>query len=186
MKPTFFIIDTETTGLDPERCEIIQFAGVKVCDGLILDDRINVKIKPQHIETASSTALRINGYTEKGWADADSPEEAALTITDWLTGDEGGIGYPPDFKRILVGHNIRFDYRFLRPFLEEYERAIPFSKICTKDLSMALLSSYGLERFRLSDCCSFMGVVNAKPHDAMSDALACADLLLQLLSRFHY
>lgn len=66
------ITDFETTGIDEQANEIIEL-GLLVVDQKTLEvqHEFEAKIKPEHIETASEVALRINGYNEEDWRDAE-------------------------------------------------------------------------------------------------------------------
>jgi len=78
MEKPIVVIDTETTGLDPAKHEVIEFAGIKI-DPVTLEviDTLTFKVKPLHIETAQSKALEVNGYTPEAWAEAIDPLDAA-------------------------------------------------------------------------------------------------------------
>jgi len=39
-------------------------------------DTLDIKVKPEHIETADEFALKINGYNETDWKDALTLKEA--------------------------------------------------------------------------------------------------------------
>jgi DNA polymerase-3 subunit epsilon len=89
-------IDVETTGLDPERHEVIEIGWV---DG----DRSGRYIVPHLGITADPEALRINKYNERGLWDRslwDEPDR----IADLANRLEG---------RTLAGCNPRFDAAFL-------------------------------------------------------------------------
>ena len=68
------LIDVETTGLDSEKHEILEI-GLVIFEGInpykILHTH-NVKVCPEHIETAQKQALEVNGYTPQDWKDSVS------------------------------------------------------------------------------------------------------------------
>ena len=94
-------VDTETTGLNPDIHEMIEF-GVEMSNG----DFYQFKIKPQHIETASEIALKVNGYTPERWKNALEPKQAAAIIHEWLK------------DAIVIGQNVKFDVGFIKALLE--------------------------------------------------------------------
>ena len=103
-------IDTETTGLDPINNEIIEIA-IKIIDTEIIRTtcRTDVvyefegKFKIRCMETASSTALVINGYNEEEWKDAYSwSKPACERLVERLK------------DCVVVGHNVQFDIDFIR------------------------------------------------------------------------
>ena len=97
-------VDTETTGLDKSRHEIIEIA-IIVWDGGQLKGYTQ-KITPKHIATADPIALEINSYTPEAWHDAPTFADEAQTIADLLCGN------------IVVGHNIQFDMGFIEKQLK--------------------------------------------------------------------
>ena len=94
-------LDTETTGLNHLEHEIIEIAIVVMENGE-RTKQIECKLKPRHIETASSRALEINGYNEELWKDAG-----------WWT-KETSLEMRDIFKdAMIIGHNPMFDLRFI-------------------------------------------------------------------------
>lgn len=157
-KPLIFL-DVETTGLDPETHEIIEFAGIRSDNGAILD----LRIQPQHIETASPKALEVNGYNEADWADAVSPETAAQMIGEFMTG-------------IPVGHNTQFDLQFIRALLAKTGLVDTIDRRHgdTQTLALAKLVPQGLESLSLRAVMLFLGL-SPEPeiHRAINGARSC-------------
>ncbi len=78
-------IDTELTGLQVEKHEIIEFAAIKYNifpkSGSQKEiSRTSFKIKPLRIDLADPVALSMNGYNEKDWSDARPIGEALSDI----------------------------------------------------------------------------------------------------------
>ena len=79
-------IDTETTGLDPNKHEIIELAVVIARQvpregkgpSLEIIEECEWKIKPQRIELAEEAALRVNGYNEVDWMFAVDRKKAMV------------------------------------------------------------------------------------------------------------
>ena len=59
-------LDTETTGLDRYKNEIIELALIIIEDGERTVEQ-SWKLKPRRIETASDYALQLNGYDKEVW-----------------------------------------------------------------------------------------------------------------------
>ena len=64
----FVFVDTETTGLDHTKHEMLEIAIVVIENGE--KTTIERKIKPTNLETAQPKALEVNGYNEEEWAEA--------------------------------------------------------------------------------------------------------------------
>ena len=109
------VLDTETTGLDPENHEIIQF-GMIVYEGFggVELEELNFKIRPRNIESASAEALAVNGYTEEGWVDAIELEDAVREIQLTL-----------EHVDVLIGHNLVFDINFVERAFEMTNSKLP-------------------------------------------------------------
>lgn len=98
-------VDLETTGLDPELHEIIEIGAVRVDPTLGTEiGRYHVLVLPEHIETASPKALRVNGYDPERWAEEGIALDLAIEgLSRWIAG------------ATIAGHNAAtFDVPFLR------------------------------------------------------------------------
>src|SRR3989338_6523111 len=98
-------IDIETTGVHPEKHEIIELGCVLVDvegQSYKVVGEFEMKIKPEHIETAEAEALRVNGYTEGDWLFACSLGEALEHLSKKADG------------AVMVAQNASFDYGFLQ------------------------------------------------------------------------
>lgn len=164
----YMIIDTETTGLDSERHEMIAFGAIILIDG-IKTAAIDLKIKPERLENASPEALEINGYSERRWKKASTKQEAVSIINHFFNIHQDAI---------LVGHNIQFDIKFLRTFYPGIK--IPYPYIDTINLARPVLAPYGLQSMSLDSICEFLGWKRRNAHTALSDCEDCAKLLLAL------
>jgi DNA polymerase III subunit epsilon len=98
----FVIYDLETTGLSPEREEIIQIAAMKFRDGKLLrSEAFSSYARPS--QPISGFISRYTGITNAHVAKAPRPHEALLAFSRFV-GDAG-----------LIAHNgHRFDSKFLR------------------------------------------------------------------------
>ncbi len=160
-------IDTETTGLDPSKQEIIEIAILVVNEGRVVD-KFESKIRPQRIEDASKKALEINGYAAnpEAWASAPTMEEVGPLIVKMLEGCT------------LVGHNVSFDEGFLTQNLKRagIEGKLPYHKIDTVVLAMEHLKPLGLKKVSLDSIRDFLGWSKEGAHRAMKDVEDCRKL----------
>lgn len=159
------VLDTETTGLDPIKHEIIQF-------GLIeynIDDTGNLnlireheyKISPQNIETADPQALKINGYHRRRWLDADNFNNIIPMLDRiWST------------SNLLLGQNLIFDLRFI---VKEYLRlGLPSPKfpkyIDTKHMGTYLVNEGILKSSSMDSMCKHFDIkYKGRAHTALTD-----------------
>ncbi len=164
-------IDTETTGLEPEKHELIEIGLILAEQSLSPEKKIvlnmteewEVKIKPLHLESADPESLIISHYNESDWANAVDLPEALLELSKKTEG------------AIMVGHNVAFDFAFLqKAFVEtKVENKMHYHKLDT--ISIAFAKLYGqeeVEKFSLRALCEYLGVENKNAHTALSDARA--------------
>ena len=170
-------VDTETTGLDCFKHEIIEIAIItELGDGRI--ERWCTKVKPQRLLEASPKALEINGYTDEAWEDAPYMNEVIEIIQEKLR------------KGIIVGHNIPFDIGFIK---EAYRRCgldpndkkkgIARYKIDTITLAHEHLQPMGMWFLGLDSIRKFLGWSRENAHTALKDAEDCRKLYWCLLRK---
>ena len=163
--PTSFVaVDTETTGLDFDLCNIIEIGAVKVNDGQIVDSfktliKVDEKLPP--------FIVHLTGITDEMLADAPSLNEV-MTDFDAFVGDS-----------ILLAHNASFDMNFL---YTAYERALgkPLRNDYVDTLRVARRALPQLQHRTLPDLCEAFEVVNEGEHRAYSDALATVQCYLRM------
>ena len=168
-RPRSFV-DIETTGLSPKKHEIIEFAALKHYPEDDTVEFLELKIKPEHIESASPKALEINGYTERAWENAVPMDQAITQIVSFLKGS------------VIIGHNLRFDTDFIKVAAKRHNAArIPFFTIDTLELCREHLADMGLRKFSLTSVCNFLGISNQGAHTALADVVRCKEVFDKLL-----
>ena len=102
----FAAIDIETTGLDVEKHEIIDFAIVPLNDDFKVSalPEFSIRIKADHPENAAARAMQINRLNP---AEGVNREAAQEEFHQWLSDNEIEKIYP-------VAHNLEFDMKFIR------------------------------------------------------------------------
>lgn len=169
---TIAFIDIETTGLDPERHEIIEIA-VVIADArtLALQHAVSYRAAPERIEDAEPEALAMNGYTPEAWADA-LPLRSALSLA--LPMLEGAT---------IAGHNVPFDLAFIEKGCHRAFLPMPQSKyrLDTASLAWPLLHAGHIEKPSLDALARFFGLKRPHPHRALADARCALDVARELL-----
>jgi len=172
-KHNLAFIDIETTGINLIENEIIEIGCIIVSPKFKIVEEFEIKIKPEHIETANKTALKINHYNQKDWEDALNVEEAMKILLE-KTKD-----------CIMVGQNVSFDATFLEyNFIKlKLSNMMHYHKLDTISIAWAKLNmEKDFEHFSLREMCKRFDIINEKPHSALSDARATFELYKKLMS----
>jgi DNA polymerase-3 subunit epsilon len=160
-------IDTETTGLDPVKGEVIEIAivteTVSPDGGGTVIESWSTKIAPERIEDASPKALEVNGYTPEAWAGAPTFAEVAPEITRRLASGS-----------VIAGHNVGFDVGFIEAAFARIGSGvrIPYHKIDTVTLAYAAWNGTGTgPGLSLDKLRKHLGIPMEGSHSALKDAL---------------
>jgi DNA polymerase III epsilon subunit family exonuclease len=173
----FIVVDIETTGLNLNTSEIIEIGCVlfKFNNKKLMyeiEEEFEIKIKPDHIETADPRSLKINKYSELDWKNAVSLKDG-LKIFSKKSKD-----------RVMIGHNVGFDFYFLNYFLLKCKLKNNLHYHLLDTLSMAyvkLKDNKDAKRLSLQYLCDYFGIENKKAHSALSDAKATYELFLKII-----
>lgn len=161
----YSIIDLETTGLDPLEDRIVEIAVLRF-DGERVLETFSTLVNPERKIYPVTT--RLNGISERSVQDAPKFYEIARRIVE-LTADT-----------VLVAHQARFDYAFLKQAYGRLGYVYKRRQICTLRLSRELFP--GLPSYRLSAVCRHLQIPLENPHRALGDATAALALFRHLRS----
>lgn len=156
---TFVALDLETTGLNAVNDKILEIGALKVVEGEIAD-KYNKLINPCCSISAKITEL--TGITQEMAMTGIDEEEAINEICDFCEGF------------ILLGHNIGFDYSFLKAKSMKYGKNIPNQAIDTLKIARKKLKE--LESRSLSYLCEYFEIPPKVSHRAYDDALSAYNL----------
>ena len=126
MLKSYIAFDVETTGLNPQINEIIEIGALKVRDGHVAE-RFMEFICPK--ERISDTITNLTGITNEMVADARSGSEV---ISDFLKFCEDDV---------LIGHNVGFDYSFMKTGASRCGLSFEKSGIDTLKIAQTALAS---------------------------------------------
>lgn len=160
----YSIIDIETTGLSPKKEKITEIA-IFVHDGEKVVDEFSTLLNPEVDIPYRITQL--TGISNKMVVDAPKFYEVARRIVEMTE------------NTIFVGHNVHFDYNFVRKEFKEFGYDYQRKKICTARLSRKLLP--GRRSYSLGKLCNELGIEITHRHRAFGDAGATVKLFEILL-----
>ncbi len=178
---TFVVCDTELTGLNKKKDELISIGAVMI-RGLQIDmsSMFHCLIRPENIDPTQATL--VHRITPEQLAQAEPLSKVLPQFVDYIHGS------------LLVGHHLPLDMHFLN-------RA-------TKNVMDGVLSNPGIDTmrmaqgykrvrlghyhehnprttsYRLDDLGREYDLPEFKPHDALEDALQTAYLFLYLIKKF--
>lgn len=171
--------DVETTGLDASRHEIIEL-GLVVIDQKTLSiiDALDLKIAPEHIETASPKALEINGYAPADWEGATSLDAAMRAYSDKTA------------EAMFSAHNITFDWAFISTAFTKTGTSnhMDYHRLDLLTMAWFALRNRGAEKLNLNAVAKFLGVPEEPlPHRAINGALLGYQVFCKLvkLEKYH-
>lgn len=165
----FTAIDIETTGLGPERDRIIEIGAVRFEDG-VQKEIFSMLVQPQ-VGRLPEKIVELTGITDEMLLTAPSEAVVMERLFEFLAGDE-----------ILLGHNIPFDYSFLKVAAGRQGKDFSYAGIDT--LAIARLCRPELPKKNLSVLCEEYSIQTECAHRAYEDALAAAKLYFCLQEQF--
>lgn len=165
----FAVVDIETSGLSTKRHRVLQVA-VVIADheGNISDAWVSL-VRPRWRWLFRLGPSAIHGLRRSDLRSAPTGREALTELDRRMQG------------AIFTAHNARFDAEFLRRSADRCGVRLDLSRqLCTLRLSRRLDPERSLSH-RLADVGARYAVANARPHDALQDAMATAAVLAHLL-----
>ena len=165
---TFIAVDLETTGLRPEKDFIIEIGAMKYENGMPVK-RFSSLVKPP--VSISNRIYEITGIDDAMVADAP---DITIVMQQFLAfvGEE----------QVLLGHNLRFDYSFLKASAKR--QGISFQKKGLDTLLIARKMLNQLPQKKLANLSEHYGVINPRAHRAFEDADTTAKVYLCMYEEF--
>ena len=181
-------VDVETTGLDVGTHELLEVAVVieEVSAPFTHPGTITVqwcrKIIPQHIETATPVALKVNGYTPEAWADAVTFDSVAEELAILLTGRGTIIGQNPKFDMGFIKHALEACGALDRLAQKSVDTKISHRTIDTTTMAYVAWGLDGELKLGLDSLRKFLGVKTEGAHRALKDAMDCREVFYRALA----
>lgn len=176
MENAYIAVDVETTGLSTERAQLIEIGAVVMKNQKEVA-RFSKLINPG-IELPERI-IELTGITQEMVNQAESErtviKEFLAFIHSYDSLFEGDM--------VMLGHNIGFDYSFLKTAAVRNGSEFKVKGIDT--LKIARIVHADLLSKRLEDMCSYYQINTECSHRAFEDALAAAILYERMKERFY-
>lgn len=164
MENEIVVFDLETTGLDPEYCEITEIGAVKIINGQI-KERFGSFVKTQH--PIPEEVTRLTHITNEMIADAPCLQDVILDFYAYTRGC------------IISGYNIiGFDMQFIRKAANKF--GLKFDNQIVDAFIVAKQAGLRVTNYKLGTVAKALGVSLVDAHRAYNDAQATGQVLLEL------
>lgn len=163
----YVCVDIETTGIRAKWDKIIEIGAVKVRDGKVVETfskLINPGVK------VSPYIRELTGINDEMLKNQHYIEQVLPEFVDFAKDD------------LLLGHNIMFDYGFLKQ--NAINLNLEFEKMGIDTLKIARKTLKGLESRGLEFLCNYYGIKDENHHRAFNDAQVTSKLYDILMEQF--
>lgn len=163
MVNNYVVIDLEMTGLSAKTDQIIEIGAIKVQNNQVADTMeclVNPRCK---IPTRVS---ELTGITDEMVQRGMDRDEAVEKLLDFIDGN------------ILVGHNINFDYSFLKQWAVNHKRPLELKACDTLKLARVLLPPE--QSKKLEALCGYFQIERKREHRALDDAMETCQIFEKL------
>ncbi len=164
MNQTYVSLDLETTGLDPERDQIIEIGAVKFQGEEVLDTFHTL------VDPGCPLPYRVRLITGITSEELETAPPFTAVATEFLS----FVGSHP-----IVGQNIAFDLDFL------HSQGISFASTVYDTLEIANILLPQLSDYSLPALAEQLGVSPSVYHRALADATTAKEVFIALLNKAH-
>ncbi|OGS22930.1 MAG: hypothetical protein A2252_07575 [Elusimicrobia bacterium RIFOXYA2_FULL_39_19] len=166
MKLAFF--DVETTGLSPSNGDRICEVGILCTDDFIIKKRYSTLINPSM--PINPSASMINGITDEMVADAPKFSQVADKILKHFS------------DRIIVCHNVPFDFKFLRHELAMMSLPMPDNPVM--DTLKIARKFFNFPSNKLQSIADLLNITPKEKHRALADVYTTKEVLKYFFEQF--
>lgn len=189
-----YVIDTETTGLDPVNNEIVELSMSRFSfSDKIETDQKTWLIKALKPETIQEDALKVNGHkiedilcqSDFGKENYKHPEDVIVDIEDWIAADKMSAN-----DRVFGGQNPMFDFNMMTSLWKNQNsiHTFPFitghnaKLVDTKQLALILdiCMNRKRDKYNLGSLVKSYSVKKGHAHRADEDVRMTLDLLVKM------
>ena len=163
------VLDTETTGLDPEKDRIIELACVEIVNDSPTGDKYHRYYNPGNI-IISNEAEQIHGLNNKFLEKFPTFEKSAQEFIEFIKDSQ------------LIIHNASFDLSMINTSLERVGKEVISSSraICTLEMSRKMFPG---SKNNLNALCRRFNISlqNREKHGALTDCFLLQEVYIELL-----
>ncbi len=162
----YAILDIETTGGSPKDCKITEIA-IYIHDGSKITEEYSTLINPE--VNIPYFITNLTGISNEMVEHSPRFFEVARKIVELTEG------------KIVVGHNVSFDYGFIKSEFKQLGYDFDRKTLCTVKLSRKYIPGY--RSYSLGKLCDTLGIGITDRHRASGDALATVKLFELLMQK---
>lgn len=160
----YVVLDLEMTGLSAKTDQIIEIGAVKIREHKITET-MECFVNPKCPIPTRITEL--TGITDEMVLQGEERDAAVGNLLRFIDGN------------IIVGHNINFDYSFLKQWAVNNKRTLTLQGCDTLKLARALLPAE--QSKTLESLCVYFGIERKRAHRALDDALETWEIYERLV-----
>ena len=171
IKNEYIVLDTETTGLNPKKDEILSIAAVKIINNKIITSKsFKIFIKPSN--KISSKSISIHHILPDDLSNSVSINEALEELFSFI-------------KNLpIIGYYISFDINILNTYIEKYiGTTLNNKQIELSDMYYKRYKKYSAHEFvdlKFDTIMKELDIPNLEKHDALNDSIMSAMIYLKL------
>lgn len=167
----YIVLDTETTGLNPKKDEILSIGAVKIKNNKIITSQsFEIFIKP--LEEISHESIKIHHILEADLLDGVTIDEALEKLLYFIG------------NRPIVGYYISFDFSILNTYLKEFiGTSLPNEQIELSSMYYKRYKKHSAHEFvdlKFDTIMDRLELPQLGKHDALNDAIMSAMMFLKL------
>lgn len=160
----YTVVDTETTGLDPQKNRLIEIAAIRVRGGKEVA-RFETLVKPGR--KLSRKIIELTGITDEELKDAPAQQDALQRFMAFLNDD------------MIVAHNATFDVNFIYDSLQRCELP-PLKNNFVDTLRLAKYVLPDMDDYKLSSLAEHYKISQPIAHRALADCETTIQVLQKL------
>lgn len=168
---TFVVFDLETTGLNSQPSmgkmdKIIEFGAAKIVDGEIVETFSSLVSCPEKL---SPKIIELTGIKDIDLVGQPPVEEVIADFYKFVNG------------ATIIGHNVAFDYGFIRYYGEQNEYVFDMKRLDTVTIAQDVLRGE-VNNFKLNTIADYYGF-DFNHHRAYEDAVTTAKVFIELIRK---